>query len=421
MPHKKLLNILDYVSSFVILALVVSFIVWCSQVAAIVGIQADSISVDTRCANGRMGRGKCPQGHEYVPPAQASFFGTQSSTFAADHDFDFAETFDGLQVWTPKPSDGGVGENPADTALMPKLLDGSDSPWTFYTKYGTDAETTNDNWIDAYGDNRVWRGTKSAAIDIQNKSGPSRLGMFLPTGYHEKVHYFFMVNIPSNEWPTSCPYEEDGVTPTGDGTCNSAAQGLYEEGQPYRGHASWKFMTFNYGCEFEECWDEPGAGGYSPVWHQISHIKRWNYTTESSRGLTGLSTGLKVNMETPESDGGTAWGHTEEFKGNINGYIGDWFGIEYALTQTDDCKTVYEVWIYDQSGVAVKPIDGYTFDTVGCTVGNTLDWDYFFHGGNNSNTYSWGPTMQSVYFIDDVIIDDQRIGPKYFSAIGVTP
>ena len=52
----------------------------------------------------------------------------------------------------------------------------------------------------------------------------------------------------------------------------------------------------------------------------------------------------------------------------------------------------------------------------GLVVPSPMDAGGFF-GGNNSNTYSWGPTMQSVYYIDDVIIDEERIGPRYFEII----
>jgi hypothetical protein len=364
-------------------------------------------------------------------------FGPQSSTFAADNDFDFAETFDGLEVWGPQLTEGAVGENPADDEKMPKLIGGGLSAWTFYSKFGDDQTTTTDNWIDEYGDNRVWRGTKSAAIDLDNKRGPSRLGLFADIGYEEKFYYFFMVNISKNQWPTSCPYESDGTTATGDESCNSAAQGLYEEGQPYTNYASWKFMTFNYGCGFEECWDEPGAGGYSPVFHQISHFKNWGtYTTDSARGITGpivLGIQIKEEMQGGETDEFVA-GHTQsQLDGTIDDELGDWIGVEYSYTQDiNGCTTGHDVWLYSKEGVARHVVDsaetglvpnGATFPTGGCEPGNPngYTWDYFFHGGNNSNTYTWGPTMQSVYYIDDVIIDDKRIGPKYFSIIGVTP
>ena len=64
--------------SFLFLAVFVSFIVYCGQAAARVGVVADSISVDTRCANNRMGRGKCPQGHQYIPPVTVTPFLTFS-------------------------------------------------------------------------------------------------------------------------------------------------------------------------------------------------------------------------------------------------------------------------------------------------------------------------------------------------------
>ena len=330
-------------------------------------------------------------------------FGPQSSDKNIEWDFDFVERFDGLQDWVAKlESEGNVGEEANDALRLPKLADGSESAWTFYSKWGESSST--ERWIGAYGDNRVWKGTKSAAIDLDNENGPSRLGLFLPNGYKDKVHYFFMVNIPKNEWPTSCI----------EGSCQGGNTGVYTEGSDYSFFASWKFMTFNYGCETQNCWDHaPPNSGYSPVWHQISHIKQFNYTTFSSEGLTNIDPGLFIHEESPAHNS-DAWGFLA--RSNMNNLAGDWFGIEYSYTQTEDCKTIHNVWLYDKQGNEIKVVEDKEWDTEGCQPDYT--WDFFFHGGNNSGTYHWGPTMKSVYYIDDVIIDDQRIGLKYFSFIG---
>lgn len=330
-------------------------------------------------------------------------FGPQSSTKNIEWDFDFVERFDGLKDWGPTLADvGNVGEEEGDKLKMPRLADGSESAWTFYSKWGQ--STATDKWIGAFGDNRVWRGTKSASIDLQNEKGPSRLGLYLPKGYKNKFHYFYMVNIAKNQWPTSC----EG------GKCGGGAVGTYVEGDEYSWYASWKFMTFNYGCGSRTCWENTEHPGYSPVWHQISHIKRFNYTTISSEGLSGIDPGLFIHEEDP-GHSSDAWGINENSKENLENLIGDWFGIEYSYTQTADGKTIHDVWIYDQQGNSTKVVDGKVWNTVGFKP--DLTWDYFFHGGNNSGTFNWGPTMESVYFIDDVIIDDQRIGPKYFKYI----
>jgi hypothetical protein len=135
--------------------------------------------------------------HVGLVSAQPSF-GPQSSTKYLEWDFDFVEEFDGLAEWVS--TEGKVG-NVHDVSKMPKLENGSDSAWGYYSCW-TD-ETPPQKWIGAYGDNRVWRGDKSVAIDIGGARGPSRFGLFMGDGY-EEFYLFFMVNIPKNEFPTSC-------------------------------------------------------------------------------------------------------------------------------------------------------------------------------------------------------------------------
>lgn len=334
-------------------------------------------------------------------------FGPQSSTFAATHGFDFAETFDGLQDWAAVLSSvGNVGENSGDAALMPRLADGSPSAWTYYSKWGVSSDTT--PWIGAYGDNRVWRGTKSAAIDLNNRKGPSRFGMLTTNPYKGDLYYFFMVNIPKNEFPTSC----GGVACSG-----GSPTGIYTQGDPYAYIASWKFMSFNYGCETISCWDTPEGKGYSPIFHTITHIKQFGYTTYSRFGLTGVQTGMHLLQETVAHENDT-WAISNEGKTSLDAWLGDWWGIEFKLTQNTNGTVTRSIWVYDQAGNVQQRMADQTWSVTGYNA--QYGWDFFFHGGNNSGSWSWGPTMESVYYIDDVIIDDQRIGPRYFNAIGVT-
>ena len=332
-------------------------------------------------------------------PQATATFGPQSSTFAADNGFDFAETFDGLDNWRPNNgAEGAVGEEGGDNLKMPRI-NGGDSAWGFYTIWG-DGRTPPQDWVGDYGDNRVWRGTKAATIDIgESAAGPSRLGLYMGEGY-EDFHLFFMVNIPKNVWPTSCPYEEDGVTPTPDGTCNASAQGTYTEGENYKWYSSWKFNTFNLDCPSAIC---PDRSTYSDKWNMLVSMKTRSYDT--------VYIGQRLMFEGRDLD--NVWGETPE-ELTFNSYLGDWFGIEYHVTIVGNVAT-FSSWTYDQQGNAVLNTDGLTWTIPAEAVGTK--WNQFLFGGNNSDTYSWGPTMQSEYYIDDFIIDADRIGPKYFAAI----
>jgi hypothetical protein len=329
-------------------------------------------------------------------------FGQQSSTKHVEWGFDFVEEFDGLQNWRPDyGAEGSVG----DESKMPKLASGEPGPWGYYSIW-SDATPPQD-WIGNYGDNRVWRGTKSAAIDLGGVRGPSRFGLYFFPGY-EEFYLFFMVNIPKHQWPTSC----EG------GSCSGGAPlGTYEEGKAYAWYASWKFLTFNIGCEYDDCWQEGSPKGYSPTWHFVTHVKKHNY---------GEAPGLKLRVEPHGyADEYDQWADSagvslDHVGPNGLGYFGDWFGIEYHIKQ-EGRRVTQNIWVYDQDGNATKVGDDLIFETPAETEGKK--WDFFFIGGNNSESWSWGPTMQpTAYYIDDFIIDDNRIGPKYFALInGETP
>jgi hypothetical protein len=310
-------------------------------------------------------------------------FGPQSSALNVDWDFDFVETFDGLQDWVR--NDGAIGNVSSVESLskLPKLADGSESAWGYYSMWST--RTQEQSWIGVRDGNKAWRGDKSLAIDLGGRSGPSRLGLFMGDGYKE-FYLFKMVNIPKNEWPTSC----EG------GACQSSATGIYTEGENYTWFSSWKFIAFNMGCASD--WCVP----YGPNYHQIAHIKKYNY---------GDYPGLTMHLESADHNNDT-WGLGGDK--NLNGYVGDWMGVEYHIKQTAT-QTIWDIWVYDRAGNAMKVIDTEAYPTP--SSAQSQSWNQVVFGGNNSATYKWGDTMESVYYIDDVIVDDKRIGPKYFAYI----
>lgn len=328
-------------------------------------------------------------------PALASY-GPQSSNLYIDWDFDFVETFDGLSDWVrTEGRQGNVGASVEPGGAgniypnrMPMLADGvTRGAWGYYSQWSYD--TNEGCWICAYGDNRVWRGTKSFTLDMSGNEGPSRFGISMGAGYDD-VYLFFMVNIPKNMFPTSC----EG------GSCQNSAVGTYTDGSPYAWFSSFKFVTWNGHCDAEMC------SPYSPEWHQIFHIQSYNYWPDSQ-----YNNDLTFHMEDP-SHSGDRW--VTGYGTSLDSYVGDWFGIELHLTQTDT-QTIHDIWIYDQQGNAIQVVNQEAWPTQGGM--ENLSWNNFFFGGNNSGTYTWGPTMDSSYNIDDVIIDNARIGPKYFSLI----
>jgi len=52
---------------------------------------------------------------------------------------------------------------------------------------------------------------------------------------------------------------------------------------------------------------------------------------------------------------------------------------------------------------------------------NYYRWSGHFHFGcNNSATYQWVTTTESLYYVDDLIINGSRIGPRYFALLNST-
>lgn len=321
-------------------------------------------------------------------------FGNQSSTFAADNGFDFAETFDGLQSWTSLTQLEGNYSSVLSLQHMPKLEDGSASAWSYFSEWSDVPQNTNVKWIDSYGDDRVWRGSKSATIDIgETGLGPSRLGMYFGDGYDD-FYVFFMVKIPKNMFPTSCA----------GGSCSTGSPvGTYTEGGTYQWLSSWKFFTPQVGCPSESCFP------YSPIWNTITGINQYNYGADP--GMTFQHSDADHIADDWARDG-SGNGHA------INAYLGEWMGVEWHLRITDT-QVIMDQWIYDQLGNVEQVTTAKTWPIPSDVVGRR--WNQFFIGGNNSDSYSWGSTMKSEYHIDDVIVDDQRIGVKYFQAIGVAP
>ncbi|MEJ2619113.1 MAG: hypothetical protein P8163_02380 [Candidatus Thiodiazotropha sp.] len=97
---------------------------------------------------------------------------------------------------------------------------------------------------------------------------------------------------------------------------------------------------------------------------------------------------------------------------NLNAYLGDWFGLEYHVTQ-NATTTDWDIWVYDSEGNATKFMENKAWPTP--VVAQGRNWNQIFFGANNSNTFSWGPTMESPYCIDVCNRLDKRIGHKYFS------
>ncbi|HJV66231.1 MAG TPA: Ig-like domain-containing protein [Geomonas sp.] len=98
---------------------------------------------------------------------------------------------------------------------------------------------------------------------------------------------------------------------------------------------------------------------------------------------------------------------------------GQWFGVEWALDMgtLGNADGTTEMWIYDQTGAQ----KGY-FIVKGQT--NMVHFDHWINkmtlGGNRRTGSTWTSTTDGRYFIDDVVVDGNRIGPKYFQLLATS-
>lgn len=331
-----------------------------------------------------------------IASTTASAFGPQSSNKAAEWNFDFVEEFDGLQDWTGPSARVG---NDFNVANMPKLANGSNSAWGYYSKWG-DSRKPPAPWIgsETGSGRKIWRGTKSLTMDLgETAYGPSRLGVWFGKGY-SSFNLFHMVYIPKNVFPTSC-------NPAG---CLNGSIGEYREGQSYIYFPAWKFGTFDMDCQNADCrvgtgTESYGAQHFVPVFRPSSP--------------TGLSQGIYIFNEKNNSPSATH--RSDDGSGPVSRLFGQWMGYELQVRSTGATTFLVDIWIYDQNGKEDHILRNASYSIAPEHVGKL--WDRFFFGGNNSNSWSWGPTMQSHYWVDDLIIDDHskgRIGPRYFAVIG---
>lgn len=344
------------------------------------------------------------------PPLQR-----HSSNCAAEWGVDFCEQFDGLADWDPTPCLASVNKEcgnemanfPTEFARMPKLANGNESAWTYFSVWNTIAAPTPFVGSETDSGRKIWRGTKSAIVDIgESNRGPSRLGLYLgdwrnvqaDDGYKD-LRVFYMVNIPPNNWPTHCQLD-GGVINTDCGT--GVPVGIYQPGSPYAYYPSWKFNTFNVDCNGAQCPVSNTYGNHTIV----PQIKQYN---GSPNGVLIMHYDGINDEIAYATEGGSA----------LNDRLSNWFGVEFRVRVLPGGTTYgISIWVYDQLGnmshvlsEKVYPLDVDSLDGY---------WDSFFFGGNNANSWIFGPTMQSHYYVDDFIVDDGSkglIGPRYFAAV----
>lgn len=364
-------------------------------------------------------------------------FGSQSSSKNVEWGFDMVETFDNIADWPV--SDGNASKilinansNPDCIPHLPKTINGNSTPINHYSWWVSSPPTV--DWIMDHrkAGGKIWdplntgKG-KSVCMDLSHRQnnglgdglnhGPNHFGWYFggdlgrSAGYDEEFYVFFMYFIPKNMYPT---YE------------NSATNvGEYEDGKYYLYNGSFKFATPGIGFKNvnthsdEDTYTMSKGSTYGWV-SRVFHIsiptsnKYFPRTVLEGHGYYKNATPVPSFA----SEQNTATKDTYGARGEYV-TINEWRGIEfrYKKNTNNNEDGVFQVWDYDpKTGNATVLMD---LSNIWFTCGSLQadKFNNFFIGGNNSNRWLWGDSMDPKYYVDDVIINGSRIGPKYFKDV----
>lgn len=328
--------------------------------------------------------------------------------------FDIVETFDNIPDWhgTAAYNPSGDTDWSTDPTDFPDQSAGS-GRINYYSYWGASAATQ--DWIKNHGTSSVWQGTgKSMCLNEANEeTGASRLGFYVgtlgsetpqSTGYWD-MYLFFMVKIPKNIFPTSIT--SASPTPIGE----------YVEGQDL----VWTFMKLcavNMGCpNTGKCADD----GY-PAANYSDFMVYPHLTTASSE----YQVRIQNHTALMDGGGGTLLAANSSSVSNTlheNIVAGEWVGVELRtrnvlINNDTDFETHIDMWFYDDEGTATQVVNDLTWANVlGSEEQPPEPWNNIMIGGNNSNLFTWGTGMDADFYIDDVIVNDSRIGPTYFTLL----
>lgn len=317
----------------------------------------------------------------------------------------YVETFDQLDDWhglLGSLSDGDVTE-PGD---MPQKTGNGSSIWGFYSYWGETPGAQRPDWIKDHGVTNVWRGPgKSLCIDYNGDKGPSRMGFHIGTqpsdGYNE-FYIFFMNKYNKAFFPTNgTNFEYWGYLKT------------FFVATGFRSIGHWGTT------------DEQENADNTP---QVRNIFGLNYTlinwkTDQSKILPQFN----IYCSNPEGTNSVVSVEHNSNTGCKLPVVNDeWFGVEYhfRISNPHGSETgILEIWAYDKQGnkICYERMENINNFNDATDLPHYFDHKYnkFVWGGNRSeqNFTEEGNATESHCYIDDIIVNDQRIGPTYFEVI----
>src|SRR3989339_138783 len=334
--------------------------------------------------------------------------------------FDIVSTFDELQDWHAGTlgESGNSGLFTSEPTSQPKKLDGSPSMWTMWQ---TDVPgwEGGEEWIGPRADPRnVWQGTKSLCIGYKNlrsvdapqtgEKGPAHLQTFFGDGVTGKsglkdIHLFYMLKLPTGYFrPKADPADGYEIPPTV------------------------KHIQILSGFTGMERWGTDEDRSTVPEDNgQILRFYGMNFhiPTMTGGGLTNpYELYTKDTWVVPTADLTSYQAHALSpilWKNNshVAAYEAqEWVGIEWSIIRgdVDTPNGSIRQTIYDNKG---NVIDTSIIENSVLMTHYDHYWNKIVFGGNWNSSTEERDTDVTHYYVDDVIIDNQLIGPDYFQLL----
>ena len=347
--------------------------------------------------------------------------------------FDYVDTFDNLADW--KPATASYINIQATPAHFSAFTDRTDSGivWQFYM--ANNLPTGSYNAIADHGVGTRWISGaandasthKSLCIDYNSRPqgaadtdvhGVQRIafqtnwgGQAPDVGYSSQVYMFCMIQFPENFFVATAAdnfqyatYLKVFDTMTGFNTVASwgtAEEHAYQNAAPCN-YADDSSIIREYGLNASV--NDIGMNNFKIGWFG-------SYLNADSDNCGYYANSIPVYLD---DEGGNGWGTAI--------YNLEWFGLEirYLLSNPHgEANGEIEVWAYNQTGTQVyhKLLSGVTTFKDGASAFDHAI-NRFQLGGNRSDLTEldeWGTV--DYFYVDDVIINDTRIGPTYFGLL----
>ena len=337
--------------------------------------------------------------------------GAETWQATLEENFDIADTFDQLRDWYGTIPGGVVSEqsHPED---MPKKLDGSPSIWGIYSQYYTGPNQHLDNWIGDHGSGYRWKtGAKNVCInypplyceidlDTVKGYGSERLGTYLgdgtpASGYHD-VYVFFAMKYHEGFWAlqsgTTDSFKYPPVVKMFDAVTG------FNDVYNYSEISCQSNISHEYGTNFSIF--NAGGGG-------VSRPKKLYFLDQS-------------NITSYDSDG-SCWRYAyerdvamhDETRFDAEYLANKWIGVEYHLNlgTLGNYDGQSEFWVYNENG---DQIGYYNSGPVRMQTYFAYNYNKFVFGGNYQCAGDATCPGETRWYFDDFIVDDERIGPRYF-------